>query len=339
LSPPAGLGFGASHPLTEQTTTGHVMTSASRPARDRRRALIGDEPPPFGVSLWAWSDGAVVPADSLRMSPICAGMHYAATALEGVRAYDGVLFRVAEHADRLLLSAELLGLADGVCAGDVVEACQALLDADGGGDRYLRPVLWDDGGRLQLAGHRPRPRLAVLCAALPSVLAADGPVEPRPLRVLGSSWRRPAEPFAPHRVKGSATYAVSGMALRQARLLGFDDALLLDAVGDVCELTTSNVMAVVRGSLVTPPVGPALAGITRAELLDLADELGITTEERPMGPADLAVASEVLACGTGLEIRAVTELRVGSGELQYDVGDVCRALATGLRDRARAAAA
>jgi branched-chain amino acid aminotransferase len=314
------------------------MSSASKAAPRSRVAPLGDDPPPFGLSLWAWVDGAVVPADSVRISPAGAGMHYAATVLEGIRAYDGRLFRPEAHAARLLQSALIVGLGEELLVADVVAACRALLEADGGGDRYLRPLLWDDGGRLQLAGHRPRPRLAVLSAALPSVLAARGPVEPRPLRVLGSSWRRAAEPFAPHRVKGSATYAVGGMALRQARLLGFDDALLLDAEGDVCELTTANVLAVVGGALVTPPVGPALPGITRAELLDLAESVGLTTDERPTTVADLAVASEVMACGTGLEIRAVTELRVGGDELHYDVGEVCRALATGLRDRTRAAA-
>jgi len=269
-----------------------------------------------GILAWAWSDGRSIPANRVHADGAAGALHYACAVIEGVRVYGGRAFLARLHAERLRTSAARLGF-DVPWSTDQIEAALAQVIASNAmHDGYLRPIAWPDGGGLRLASEHEAIRLAVYGLSLPSALGARA----RGRALLVSTWVRPGPPFAPDGVKGAAGYLVGGLALREATSLGFDDALLLDSSHSVCELTTANILVCIDGVMVTPPPGPALGGITRTALLDWARKQGRPCVERRFGLEELARASEVIACGTALEIAPITRIRTPDLDLTFPIG-------------------
>ncbi|MFJ5294435.1 aminotransferase class IV [Streptomyces sp. NPDC088348] len=228
---------------------------------------------------------------------------------EGIRMYatptGPVLFRLDAHLERLLDSAELLGIPH---AHDLATLRRHVGDAAGesGLDYgYVRPVL-----------HTREPRLGVNLQdfhfTLGTEIWACPPDEtpPRPVGVTVSPWRRPSRLTFPVRAKATGTYVVSALARTRAAADGFDDAIQLDPnSGRVAESTIANVFLVRDGSLVTPWLKDSvLAGITRDSVLTLARDLGIETAEAPVETGELLAADEVFLTGTASGLVSVASL-------------------------------
>jgi branched-chain amino acid aminotransferase len=266
---------------------------------------------------WAYFEGGVVPVANARVPISCHAVQYGQGVFAGIRGYldqDGStinIFRLPDHVRRFSQSASLIkvtlpGAADAL-AGIVTELTRRNAPA---GDVYYRPFAYGDGDALgpTLAGQG----FALYMLNVGDLLAQTG------LQVTVSSWRRVTDNAIPARGKVSGAYVNSALVREDARVSGFDDAIVLNERGKVAEASVANLMLVRGGTLITPTItGDILEGITRRSLLQLARDMGIPVEERDVDRTELYVADEIFLCGTGAQLAPVVGVdrrSVGTGE-------------------------
>lgn len=235
-------------------------------------------------------------------------LQHGTAVFEGIRCYgtpDGpAIFRLDDHLRRMLESARLVGIPHRYdLAGLRAHVLRAA--AENPADCYLRPVLFAPAPCLGVDLNAMSFELTTEIWSMPPLVGATGPG----IRVTVSRWHRPSARSFPTRAKATGSYAASAVARTEAGAAGFDDAIQLDPdSGRVSEATVANVFGVRDGRLFTPWLqdGP-LAGITRASVLTLAQELAIPVTEGPVEVEDLRAADELFLTGTASEL-----VRVGA---------------------------
>jgi branched-chain amino acid aminotransferase len=253
-----------------------------------------------------WIDGAIVEGSQARIPVTDHGFLYGDGVFEGMRVYSRRIFRFDDHLSRLVTSARCLGL---TIPGGVEAVRRIVIDtarANGRDDAYLRLIVSRGEGAL---GVDPTtctdPR--IVCIADQVRLYPEEKLR-RGIDLVTSSLRKSPPDVLDPRVK-SLNYLNNALAKQEARRQGADEALLLNAAGQVAEATVANVFAVRGGRLLTPSASDgALEGLTRDSVLALAREQRIPAEECTLGRFDLLAAEEVFLTGTGARIVAVGSL-------------------------------
>jgi branched-chain amino acid aminotransferase len=249
---------------------------------------------PEGLVVYA--DGEYVDAREARVSIFDHGLLYGDGVFEGLRLFDGSLFRPFDHLARLERSARAIGLELPLDADGLLEVICEVIVRSGLRDAHVRPILTRGYGAPGLDPARcERPSLFVAAYPFPPLLGSD------PIRVLVSSVARKAPRSLGAHVK-SLNYLDAVVAKRQASAAGMQEAIMLDVFGAVAECTAANVFVVLDGALVTPTTRAALPGITRKTVIELAREHGIPVEERDVWPMELYVAEAMFATGSGAGI-------------------------------------
>jgi branched-chain amino acid aminotransferase len=261
-----------------------------------------------------WVDGRILPGPEATVHLLNPSLHYGWGAYEGIRFYPahpgsglrGPLgFRLHEHLQRLRASAQALGMRLPYRTAELVEACEELVERSGLDSGYLRPLVMLAPGAMSVAAQLEQVSVVIGCWAWSGYLPDAG----AGIRVRTSGWVRTGPNQIPPSVKSTGGYLNPSLARLEAVRGGDHEALLLNSAGRVAEASAANVFAVLDGVLTTPPLHEGiLPGITRASLLELAADLGIPAAERPLAPAELRVAEEVLLAGTAMEVVAVTRL-------------------------------
>jgi branched-chain amino acid aminotransferase len=284
-----------------------------------------------------WFDGALVPWREARIHVLSHGLHYGTSVFEGERVYGGEVFRLRAHSERLIRSARLIALPFDWDADTLDAATRAVVEANGITDGYVRPVAWRGAEDMGLSAPDARTHLAIAAWSWPAVFGADQ--RERGIALAPSRWRRIPPDAVPVQAKAAGIYLNGAIARREAEAAGADDALLLDARGDLAEATGANLFLVRDGALLTPIADHVLDGITRRTVIDLARGLGLAVEQTRLPPAALETAAEVFLTGTAYEITPVSRI----AERRLPVGPVTRRLLDAFdaevrRDRAAAAA-
>ncbi|MEJ2346197.1 MAG: branched-chain-amino-acid transaminase [Gammaproteobacteria bacterium] len=253
-----------------------------------------------------WIGGELMPAEKARVSVMDHGLLYGDGVFEGIRFYGGRAFLLEEHLRRLADSARAIALALPWSSAQLTTIVKDVIRAYGSPDGYLRILVTRGRGPL---GINPAscgtPELIVIADRLAMV---DEAARAQGIRAIIASTRRlPADGLDP-RVK-SLNYLNHILARTEANHAGVEEALMLNARGQVAEGTADNVFIVRDGALRTPPVTDgALAGITRGLVIRLARELGIEVQESSLAPYDLYTADECFLTGTGAELIPVREV-------------------------------
>ncbi|MEU9303428.1 branched-chain amino acid aminotransferase [Streptomyces sp. NPDC048269] len=261
-----------------------------------------------------WLDGQFVPWRDARLHVLTHGLHYGGGVFEGERVYDGHVFKLTEHTRRLHESARELGFHLPFPVEELDAATLELIDRQGIGNGYVRPVAWRGSEQISVSGAGTSVHVAIAAWEWPHVFSADA--KERGIRLGTSRWRRPAPDTAPVRAKAASLYNICTLARDAADEAGFDDALLLDYRGHVAEATGANLFLVTGGELHTPTADCFLAGITRQTVLDLARELGIPVVERHILPEELGDFDECFLTGTAYEVQPVRAI----DQHEYQVG-------------------
>ena len=262
-----------------------------------------------------YAGGRFAPSASAGISVFDHGLLYGDGVFEGIRAYNGRVFKLERHIERLFDSAKAIRLeipaSRDEVADLVLETCRR--NDLGAADGYVRLVVTRGAGDL---GIDPRSclRPEIIVIARP-VGALYGQKSRQGVALVTSAFRRPAPDVLSPSIK-SLNYLNNVLARIEATDRGADEALLLDQHGYVAEATADNLFIVVDRTLMTPPTATTLRGITRETVLDLAADLGIRTEERPFTLFDVWTAREAFMCGTMAEIVPVVTVDgrgIGSG--------------------------
>jgi branched-chain amino acid aminotransferase len=266
-----------------------------------------------------WLNGELVAWEDAKVHVLSHALHYGTGVFEGERAYatdsGTAIFRHRDHLDRLFNSAELFYMEIPYTREQLRQATHDLLIGNGLRECYIRPIVFRGYGTM---GIDPvDASVDVSIAAWPWGAYLGDKAADHGVRAKVTSWRRmPSDALIPH-AKASGQYLNSMLAKIEATNGGYDEAILLDDRGYVCEGSGENVFIVQNGVLLTPPLSSSiLDGITRMSLIELARELGYEVVERDLARAELYLADEVFLSGTAAEvvpIREVDDHVVGSG--------------------------
>ncbi len=276
--------------------------------------------------------GRYEPADRASVNVYDHGLLYGDGIFEGIRAYNGRVFKLEEHIDRLFASAKAIRLDIGQSRAEVIDivldACRRNAVVDG----YIRLVVTRGPGDLGIDPRSCR-RAEIVVIAKPALAAFYGGKAAGGVKVVTASTRRVAPDALSPAIK-SLNYLNNILARIEANDRGADEALMLDAQGYVAEATVDNVFIVVGGGLVTPLTSTNLKGITRATIIELAARAGRRVEERAFTLFDVWTADEAFMCGTGAEIVPILTVdgrTIGDG----NVGPVTAQLATAYFEHVR----
>jgi branched-chain amino acid aminotransferase len=267
-----------------------------------------------------WFDGALTPWREAKIHVLTHGLHYASSVFEGERAYNGRVFKLTEHSERLVNSARLLGFTIPYSVAEIDEATRQTVAAMGFADAYVRPVAWRGSEVMGVSAQASRIHLAIAVWQWPSYFSVEAKM--KGIRLTWAPWRRPSPDSAPTASKAAGLYMIGTLSKHQAEAEGFQDALMLDHRGFLAEATGANLFLVIDGALHTPIPDGFLDGITRRTIMDLARARGLAVIERRIPPEDLAKAQEVFLVGTAAEVTPVGEI----GEHLFTPGPVCAAM-------------
>ncbi len=258
---------------------------------------------------YAWFKGKCVPFNEAKVSIATHALHYGTAAFGGMRAIPDpsssgsmLLFRADRHASRLCQSAKLL-LAE-LREESVLEALGLVLKANQPNcPIYLRPFVYTSDLGIAPRLHDIETDFLIYGLELGDYLSPDG------VSCRISSWTRQEDRSLPLRGKISGAYITSSLAKTEAVKSGFDEALLLNTQGKVSEASGMNLFIVRDGRLITPGVDQdILEGITRASVIEIAKNIGISVIERPVDKTELFIADEVFLTGTAAKITPIRKL-------------------------------
>ncbi|HEY1931866.1 MAG TPA: branched-chain amino acid aminotransferase [Acetobacteraceae bacterium] len=254
---------------------------------------------------WIWFDGKLVPWRDAKLHVLSHGLHYASAVFEGERAYNGNVFRLRDHTDRLVNSGRILGFDLPYNADQIDAATRQVLAANGLTDGYVRPIAWRGSEMMAVSAQETSIHMAIAAWPWPSYFAAD---KMTGIRIGIGEWRRPSPETAPVHAKATGLYMIGTMSKHKAEAEGWNDALLLDWRGRVSEATGANIFFVMDGDLHTPTPDCFLDGITRRSVMSLAKKRQVKVIERPIELAELSQATECFLAGTAAEVTAVREI-------------------------------
>jgi branched-chain amino acid aminotransferase len=269
---------------------------------------------------WIWYDGKLVPWRDATLHVLTHALHYASCVFEGERVYAGKIFKLRDHTDRLINSADILGFEIPWTADQIDAACKEVCVANKIVDGYVRPVAWRGSEQMGVSAPDTKIHLAIAVWAWPSYFSPEA--RTKGIAMKTSTWRRPAPDTAPVHAKASGLYMICTLSKHEAEAAGYDDALMLDWKGRVAEGTGANIFVMFDGKIHTPPTECFLDGITRKTVIGLAKQRGYEVVERHIEPGELKDAQEIFVTGTAAEVTPVGKI----DDLTFQVGPITQAL-------------
>jgi branched-chain amino acid aminotransferase len=258
-------------------------------------------------------NGQFSPTSQATISVFDHGFLYGDGIFEGIRAYNGRIFRLTEHIDRLYESAKTIKLTIPLSKQEMKEACAETLRRNKIKDGYLRLVVSRGAGKLGLDPRNCEKPTIVIIPTEYVVAVADA----KPAKAIVASTRRTPSVSLPPTVK-SCNYLNNVLARIEAINANADEAIMLDIRGYVSEGAGDNIFIIRRGSLITPPLhAGVLEGVTRLVVMEIARKLGIEVAEKDITIHELYNAEEAFITGTGGEIQPLIEIdgrTVGTGK-------------------------
>jgi len=258
-----------------------------------------------------WQSGEFVPWDEAQVHVLSHGLHYGTGVFEGIRCYDGdqgpAVFRHREHIERLYDSARMYFLEMPFSQEEIGEAIRELIRRNGLRDCYIRPLAFRGYGEMGLYAKSAPVEVVIAVWPWGAYLGEAG--KQHGIRAKVSSWRRiSSSGLIPH-AKASGQYLNSILAKTESANAGYEEAILLDERGFVCEGSGENIFVVKNGKVATPPqVASILDGITRKSVMQILEDSGYPVLERDIARSELYNADEVFMCGTAAEVVPVREI-------------------------------
>jgi branched-chain amino acid aminotransferase len=265
-----------------------------------------------------WLDGELIEWRDAKVHLLTHTLHYGLGVFEGVRAYKtdegAAIFRLQEHTDRLFRSAKIMGMGMPFDKDTINEAQKTAVRENNLDSAYIRPMCFYGSEGMGIRADNLRTHVMVAAWDWGSYLGEDN--MKNGIRIKTSSFTRHHVNITMCKAKANGNYMNSIMALQEAVNDGYDEALLLDAEGFVAEGSGENFFMVRDGVLYTPELTSALEGITRATVMTLAEDIGLTVVEKRITRDEVYVADEAFFTGTAAEVTPIRELdnrEIGNG--------------------------
>ena len=267
-----------------------------------------------------WFNGDFVPWADAKLHVLNHALHYASAVFEGMRAYNGEIFELTAHNDRLHASAEVLGFRVPYTVAELDDACREALSRAGLTDAYLRPIAWRGPEQMGVSAQKCEIQVAIAVWEWPSYFTPEARM--KGIEIDWAIYRRPDPKTAPVSAKAAGLYMICTLSKHEAEADGWDDALMLDWRGQVAESTGANIFLVQDGKIHTPTPDCFLDGITRRTVIELARAHNIDVVERVIMPEEFEKTDEVFVTGTAAEVTPVGQV----DDYDFQVGSVTRTL-------------
>ncbi|HJD64050.1 MAG TPA: branched-chain amino acid transaminase [Rickettsia endosymbiont of Sericostoma sp.] len=263
------------------------------------------------LSGYIWINGRFIAWQEAKIHALTHSLHYSGGVFEGEKAYNGKIFKLEEHTQRLIESAKSLSIEVPYSFEKIIEAHQLLITKNNIKDAYIRPLIWFGSESLNLTNVNLSVNL--LIAAVPSTLRPSGA-----LSLHIARWRKCHPNSLPPQCKSSGHYNMMIVCQKEAKSLGYDDAILLDWRGYVAECSTANIFFVKDDQLFTPIADSFLNGITRQTIIKLANDLNIKVIEEYITPDRVGEFNECFMTGTAVEVKGIKSINLGERNVIFE---------------------
>ncbi len=254
-----------------------------------------------------WFNGETIDWSNAKIHVLNHGLHYASCVFEGERVYDGEIFKLEEHTERLFYSAKRMGIKVPYNQTAINDACKKLVHIQKVKNGYVRPVIWRGSEMMAISAQKNKINVAIATWEWGSYfdpkLKLDG------IKLNISSWRRPNPNSIPWDTKAAGLYMICTLSKHEAESQGFTDSLMLDHEGNIAEATGANIFFKDNnGALHTPIPDSFLDGITRREVIKIAKTKGIKVLERKIKPEEMKNFVGCFLTGTAAEVTPVSQI-------------------------------
>ena len=253
-----------------------------------------------------WINGSFEKWDEAKVHVLNHGLHYASCVFEGIRIYNGKIFKLNEHIQRLYKSAEILDLKIPFQLNDICLHVKDVVKKQNVKNGYIRPVVWRGSEMMAISAEKASTNIAIACWEWPSYFSPDKLLQGINLSV--AEWTRPSPQSAPTDSKAAGLYMICSLSKHKAEKAGFDDALMLDYRGYIAEATGANIFFVNNGEFFTPKPDCFLNGITRQTVIKIARGVKIKVTEDHFKIDFLSNCSEAFLTGTAVEITPINSI-------------------------------
>jgi len=264
-----------------------------------------------------WFNGKTVDWADANIHILNHGLHYASCVFEGERVYEGKIFKLEEHTERLFYSAERMGINVPYTQTEINDACKKIVNIQKVQNGYVRPLIWRGSEMMAISAQKNKIHVALATWEWGSYF--DPKLKLNGIKLNISKWRRPAPNTIPWDTKASGLYMICTLSKHEAEAQGFTDSLMLDYEGNIAEATGANVFFKNQsGELHTPIPDSFLNGITRREVIKIAKAKGINVLERKIKPEEMKDFTGCFLTGTAAEVTPVSQI----SEYNFKVCDV-----------------
>ena len=254
-----------------------------------------------------WFNGNAVDWSEAKIHVLNHGLHYASCVFEGERVYEGEIFKLAEHTERLFYSAKRMGIEVPYSQNEINSACKKIVNIQKVQNGYVRPVIWRGSEMMAISAQKNKIHVAIATWEWGSYF--DPKLKLNGIKLNISSWRRPSPNSIPWDTKASGLYMICTLSKHEAESQGFTDSLMLDHEGNIAEATGANIFFKnSQGELHTPVPDSFLDGITRRSIIGLAKSKGIKIIERKIKPEEMKDFVGCFLTGTAAEVTPVSQI-------------------------------
>ena len=254
-----------------------------------------------------WFNGENVDWSKAQVHLLSHGLHYASCVFEGIRVYDGKIFKLFEHTERLFHSAKRMGMNVPYSKDEISQSTNQIVEIQKTQNGYVRPIIWRGSEMMAISAQNNKINVAIATWEWGSYF--DPKLKLEGIRLNISSWRRPAPNSIPWDTKASGLYMICTLSKHEAESKGYVDSLMLDHQGNVAEATGANIFFKnSAGELHTPKPDSFLDGITRRCIIDIAKSKGIKVIERKIKPEEMSNFVGCFLTGTAAEVTPVASI-------------------------------
>jgi len=254
-----------------------------------------------------WFNGKTVDWADANIHILNHGLHYASCVFEGERVYEGEIFKLEEHTERLFYSAKRMGINVPYTQAEINDACRSITNIQKVQNGYVRPLIWRGSEMMAISAQKNKIHVAIATWEWGSYF--DPKLKLNGIKLNISKWRRPAPNTIPWDTKAAGLYMICTLSKHEAEAQGFTDSLMLDHEGNIAEATGANVFFKNQsGELHTPIPDSFLDGITRREIIKIANTKGIKVVERKIKPEEMKDFTGCFLTGTAAEVTPVSKI-------------------------------
>ena len=254
-----------------------------------------------------WFNNELVEWSNAKVHILNHGLHYASCVFEGERVYDGSIFKLNDHTERLFYSAKRMGIKIPYSVKQINDACDLVVSVQKVQNGYVRPVVWRGSEMMAISAQKTSTHVAIATWEWGTYF--DSKLLLKGIRLNISNWRRPNPNSVPWDTKAAGLYMIGTLSKHEAEKQGYTDSLMLDHNGNIAEATGANIFFKDNKNILhTPTPDSFLDGITRRSVIDIVKSKGIEIRERKINPNELPNFVGCFLTGTAAEVTPVSQI-------------------------------